>query len=141
MKAFFDTSVLVPTLHEDLPHHEECYNLVVEFDRAEAACAAHSLAEVYATLTRMPVRPRVGPEQALLFVDTLRENLTVVTLDAGEYMGAIEAAARNGIVGGGMYDALIAACALKVGAEKIYTYNTSHFARLGGAVAARLHTP
>ena len=54
MKAFFDTSVLVPVFFGDHVHHRSSLDLFVQFERAIGRCGAHSLAEVYSTLTRMP---------------------------------------------------------------------------------------
>jgi hypothetical protein len=46
-----------------------------------------------------------------------------------------------GIVGGTTYDALIGACARKMKAEIIYTWNIAHFLRLGEDVAEKVRTP
>ena len=40
-----------------------------------------------------------------------------------------------------MYDALIAACALKAEADVLYTWNIGHFLLLGDEVARKLRTP
>ena len=42
--------------------------LFIQFDKSTGCCGAHSLAEVYATLTRMPGKHRISGEQAMLFV-------------------------------------------------------------------------
>lgn len=49
--------------------------------------------------------------------------------------------AAAGVIGGAVYDALIARCALKAGADIIYTWNLSHFTRLGPEIARRVRTP
>ncbi len=59
----------------------------------------------------------------------------------GDYVAILERAAALGVVGGGIYDALLAGCAMKAKAEMIYTWNTKHFARMGGDVAARVKSP
>jgi predicted nucleic acid-binding protein len=46
-----------------------------------------------------------------------------------------------GVVGGVIYDAVIAQCALKSRAEKIYTWNIRHFRQFGPEVEKKLHTP
>jgi len=58
-----------------------------------------------------------------------------------DYAKAIEEAAALGIAGGGIYDALLAHCALKVKAETIYTWNEKHFKRLGEETSKRVKTP
>ena len=141
MKAFFDTSVLVPVFYGDHERHESCVAVFKRYDKKQAACGAHSLAGVYASLTRMPGRHRISSEQAMLFVAALRERLTIVALTAEEYFRCIKRNAALGVVGGTIYDALLAQCALKAKAEAIYSWNTRHFQLLGPDVAKRLRIP
>jgi predicted nucleic acid-binding protein len=141
LKYFFDTSILVAAFQEDHEHHEPSFAAFLKADRSRACCAAHSLAEVYATLTRMPGKNRVSGEQAMLFLQDVRERLSVVTLTADEYFAALTDAASAGIVGGAVYDALLARCALKSGATTIYTWNIRHFQRLGPEIARRVKVP
>jgi predicted nucleic acid-binding protein len=141
MKAFFDTSSLVPVFYGDHVHHRVSLELFIQFDKSTGCCGAHSLAEVYSTLTRMPGRQRISCEQALLFIGSIRERLSVIALSADEYADALQASAALGIVGGGIYDAMLAHCALKAKAEAIYTWNASHYTLCGREVVARLCTP
>ena len=55
-----------------------------------AVVGANSLAEVYGALTGMPHPRRVGGTEALLFLDDVQANLTVVTLTEFEYVEAIQ---------------------------------------------------
>ena len=141
MKWFFDTSVLIPTFLEDHEHHESSLRAFLKADRRSACCAAHSLAEVYATLTRLPGRHRLSGEQVLLFLENIRERLALVTLDHEEYFAAVRQAAAAGIVGGAVYDAILAHCALKSHAEIIYTWNVKHFEQMGPEIARRAKMP
>lgn len=141
MKAFFDTSVLVAAFHGDHEHHEPSVQAFLKYPKREAAASAHSLAEVFSTLTALPGKHRVGPDQAILFLQTMRERLTLVPLSENDYYLAIEAASARGIAGGAVYDALLARCAVKVRAETLYTWNLRDFQRLGPEVAARVRTP
>jgi hypothetical protein len=113
----------------------------LKFPKHEAGCAAHSLVEVYATVTRMPGDHRLTAAQAMLFLSTLRERLTVIALDAAETFIALERFAALGIEGGTIYDAMLAFCALKADAETIHTWNLRHFRRCGPEIANRLGTP
>ena len=106
-----------------------------------AACAAHSLAEVYSTLTRYPGKQRLSAESAALLVQEIERKLSLVWLDGDEYRGAIHRIASMGIVVGAVYDALIAACALKADAQVLYTWNLGHFILLGDDVARKVRTP
>lgn len=141
MKSFFDTSVLVATSVEAHAHHERSFALFTAVDRKTACCAAHSLAELYATLTRLPGKARLSADQALLILDSVEERLEIVSLDGREYRRAIQAAATTGIVGGTIYDALIGWCALKARATRIYTWDVADFQRLGVEIAEKVQTP
>jgi predicted nucleic acid-binding protein len=141
VKAFLDTSVLVPVFYGDHQHHEASVNVFLKFDKKQACCGAHSLAEVYASLTRMPGKHRLSGEQAMLFLNTIRERLTIISLDEEEYFQSIEDASMEGAVGGTIYDAILARCAIKAAAEKIFTWNVRHYQMLGGDVAKRILTP
>lgn len=141
MKSFFDTSVLIATSVEAHEHHERSFALFAGADRKTAGCAAHSLAELYATLTRLPGKARLSADQALLFLDSVEERLEIVSLDVREYRLAIQHAAAAGIVGGTMYDALIGWCALKARATRIYTWDVADFQRLGAEIADKVRTP
>jgi predicted nucleic acid-binding protein len=141
MKGFLDTSVLVPAFYGDHVHHRASLDLFVGFDKATGCCGAHSLAEVFSTLTRMPGKHRISGEQAILFIGNIRERLSIIDLSGDEYASALEASAALGIVGGNIYDAMLASCALKAKAETIYTWNERHYARCGADVIKRLRTP
>jgi predicted nucleic acid-binding protein len=141
VKSFFDTSVLVATSVEVHEHHERSFALFTSADRKTAGCAAHSLAELYATLTRLPGRLRMSADQALLVLDSVEERLEIVSLDARECRLAIQDAATAGIVGGTIYDALIGWSALKAGATRIYTWDVADFRRLGAEIAKKVRTP
>jgi predicted nucleic acid-binding protein len=141
VKSFFDTSVLVAASVEVHEHHERSLALFAGTDRKTACCAAHSLAELYATLTRLPGQARLSTDQALLILDSVEERLEIVSLDVREYRLAIQHAAAAGIVGGTIYDALIGWCALKARATRIYTWDVADFQRLGTEIAEKVRTP
>lgn len=141
MKWFFDTSVLVPALLPDHVHHPRSFAAFAAASRKNAGCAAHSLAEAYATLTRYPGKQRLSAESAALLVQEIGNRLTLVWLDGDEYLAAINRIAAMGIVGGAVYDALIAACVRKAKADVLYTWNTAHFKLLGDEVASKVSMP
>jgi hypothetical protein len=58
--------------------------------KKQSSCGLHSLTEVYAVMTALPVKPLLPPEQALLFVEEVRARLTLVSLDSEEYFTAIQ---------------------------------------------------
>lgn len=133
--------MLVPVFYGDHVHHKASLDLFLRFNKTTASCGAHSLAEVFSTLTRMPGKHRISSEQAMLFIGSIRERLLIVALSSDEYADALEAAAAHGIVGSGIYDALLAHCAIKAQAETIYSWNIRHYALCGLEVTQRLRTP
>lgn len=141
MKWFFDTSVLMPVFMEDHVHHDRSFAAFEGANRKLAGCAAHSLAEIYAGVTRLPGKNRMGIDQALIVLETVVARLTVVSLESAGYLLAIRDAAKNGIVGGTIYDALIAACAIKARAETIYTWDDRHFRLFGPEISRRVANP
>ena len=125
---------------EDHVHHERSLKAFVVTDKKRDCCAAHSLAEFYAAMTRLPGRHRLSGEQVLLFIENIRERLALITLTGDEYNAAIKEAAEAGVIGGTIYDALIARCALKAKVDVVYTWNTRHFQQFGAAIVKRLRT-
>jgi predicted nucleic acid-binding protein len=141
MKAFLDTSVLVPVFYGDHVHHAPSLDVFTRFGKKNASCAAHSLIEVYSTLTRMPGKYRISSDQGMLFIGCIRERLSIVGLVAEEYPEMLQKYADLGVVGGTIYDALLASCALKAGAEKLFTWNLRHYGQFGPEVMGLLQTP
>ncbi len=141
MKRFFDTTVLIAALLPDHPHHARSFPVFASATRKEAACAAHSLAEAYSTFTRYPGKERMSAEAASLVLQGIEHRFTLVWLDADEYCAAIRRMAQMGIVGGAVYDGLVAACALKAGADHLYTWNVRHFDLLGAQIKKLVKMP
>jgi predicted nucleic acid-binding protein len=115
--------------------------LVREGHGFSRAAPAHSVAEAYSTFTRYPGKERMSAEAASLVVQEIEHRFTLVWLDADEYCAAIRRMAQLGIVGGAVYDGLVAACARKAGAEHLYTWNVRHFDLLGAEVQKLVTVP
>ena len=141
MNAFLDTSVLVATFYGEHEHHDPSIALFIRLDKKTACTAAHCLAEVYAVLTGMPGKDRVSPDEALLFLSDVRERLTIISLTETDYADVIAKAAKDALIGGGIYDALLSRCASNAKAAAIYTWNVKHFVRLGPEIAALVKRP
>jgi predicted nucleic acid-binding protein len=77
----------------------------------------------------------------MLFVADIRARLTPIALTSDEYFDAVSEFSAMGVVGGAIYDAIIARCALKARAEKIYSWNVRHFRQFGPEVEKKLRTP
>jgi predicted nucleic acid-binding protein len=141
VKAFLDTSVLIATFYAHHQFHKPSIDLFLRFKKNEACCGAHSLAEVYSSLTGRTRRERVSGDEAMLFLGDVRERLTIVSLDDQEYFKALKASSGLGIAGGAICDALLGYCAIKAKAQAIYTWNAKDFTRLGPEIAGRVKAP
>jgi predicted nucleic acid-binding protein len=141
VKAFLDTNVLVAAFYGDHIHHQASLDVLTRFQKSEAACGAHSLAEVYSSLTRMPGKHRITADQAMLFIGSIRERLTLIALTPDEYVDALERFSKSGVVGGAIYDGLLAMCALKAKTETLLTWNARHYDQFGPEIADLLETP
>jgi predicted nucleic acid-binding protein len=139
LKLFFDSSVLVSVFYADHPNHDASTRIFLTADK-EDFCALHTVAEVYTTLTGLPVRPRITGPEGVAIVKQIRERLTLVSLSEQEYVATLESSSPT-VVGNAAYDALIASCAVKAGARILLTWNIKHFMRLGPDVARIVKTP
>ncbi len=138
---FFDTSVIVCASHRADSRYEASLEFLSRATPETACCGAHSLAEVYATLTGRPYPMRIPIPSAFKIIEHARSRLTVVALDEGEYFEAVRASAKAGRMGGIIFDALLIACARKAKAETIYTWNMRHFRLIAPDLAAKILEP
>jgi predicted nucleic acid-binding protein len=91
--------------------------------------AAHSLAEAYSVLTRLPEPHRLRPEDALALLEANWGSARLVALTGSEYRSTLRRCRDAGIGGGAVYDALIASCARKAGVGTLVTWDVSGFER------------
>lgn len=130
MTVFFDTSVIVPALVDQLSNHAAALEVYARLSsgRNTGVTSTHALAECYSVLTGIPLPRRVTAAEAKLLVnESVLGRLTVVDLAKSDYVAAIERISRHGLVGGIVYDALHAISAEKAGCTRLYTYNVDHF--------------
>ncbi len=138
---FLDTSVLIAVAQINHTHHAPSLGLWSECKSQQTAVSAHALAEVYHVLTAMPPALRLAPGDAVLAAETFLKRLTAVALTSEEYVETLRSTAQLGHTGGMVYDALQVACARKVKARQIYTWNVRHFRLLAPDLAERIITP
>jgi len=120
-------------LVEQLPRHAAAHAAFVHHTRGEhtACCSTHSLAEIYATLTALPLARRILPDAALRLIEAnFSTRLTILALDASDYTHALRRVSTLGLASGIIYDALHLRAAENSGCERLYTYNLAHFNRL-----------
>ena len=145
MRVFFDTSVIVAASVADHPHHTRAWPVLqrVAMGKDQGFVGAHSIAETYAALTRVPVVPRIHPSEAARIVrDNVLRICSVVPADAAQYLEALATVQEKGLPGAKIYDALLLACAARSGAERVYTFNLSDFRELASVdMQARIAAP
>lgn len=142
MTFFLDTSVFVAAFWGDHPHHAPSIALLKLAKTTTAFCAAHTVAEVYSTMTRLPVKPPIPTEQALLFIRQIRELFTAVVLSEEEYFATIERLGETGLAKNYIYDGLIMSAAEKSGADIIYTWNAADFLKVSpSSILSKIRTP
>ena len=83
---------------------------------------------MYATLTRLPVQPRIHPaEAARIIMDNLLPHFEMVPVGKKDYTATLRLVGDGGWVGAKAYDALLVGCAARSGAKRIYTFNLADF--------------
>jgi predicted nucleic acid-binding protein len=139
---FLDTSVFVAAFWGDHPQHKSSVRLIKMAHKDSAFCAAHTVAEVYSTMTRLPVKPPIPTEQAVLFIRQIRERFSVVALTDEEYFATVERLAERGLAKSYIYDGLIMAAAHKAAADVIYTWDADDFQRVAPPeIVQNIQTP
>ena len=138
---FLDTSVWVAAFWTGHPGHDASNKLVSSATPQRTSCGLHTLAEVYATITALPGKNAIPPDQALLFVDEITVRSTVYSLTQPEYLRTIRKCAEEQARSGQVYDALLMQCARKANAKSIFTWNIKHFRHLAGEWADKIRTP
>lgn len=132
MRTLFDTSVVVAALVDQLGTHQAAFREFRRHSSGENAgfCSTHALAEIYATLTALPLQRRISPDDARrLLEETVLARLAVVPLGSADYRAVLRQVADQGLGSGAIYDALHAHCARKEGVDQILTYNLHDFER------------
>lgn len=131
MSVFLDTSVLVAGLIDFGPQSAPSQLLmhaVAERRVKTAATAWHCCLEFFSVATRLPPEYRLTPvDAALLLKEEVFSRMAVHDLPAAERLSMLQAAARDGVGGGRVYDAHIAEVARAAAATVIVTDNRRHF--------------
>lgn len=116
-----------------LPHHPRAAPHLRRGQRGVTgvAVAAHALAEIYSTVTALPLSPRITPGQA---GQMIRKNILscaeIVPLNGVDYEAVIQRMIGLGLPGGAIYDALHVRAAEKAGVDQLLTFNRRDFERM-----------
>ena len=144
MLVVFDTSVLVAALVEQHPMHDRAFPWLRRAQRGEtdARVTAHSLAELYAVLTTLPVRPRISPGMARRLVrESVEKNVRVEEILLADYRSILDDMAELDLSGGVIYDALAAQVTRRLGADALLTFNAKDFQRVWPQAGERVQEP
>lgn len=144
MKAFFDTSVLVAAFVPAHPRHERSFDRVRRAISGEyqLVTSTHTLAEVYAVLTTLPLSPRISPAAAARIIhEDLEGNVVLQPLSVSDYQEVVRHLGDAGLAGGVIYDALAFRAAMLADAEVIFTLNPKDFRRAWPGSGIRVEEP
>lgn len=144
MRIFFDTSILVAAMIESHPQHARTFPWLarVKENADIGIISAHTLAELYVTLTTYPIRPAITSAKA---AQLLKENIfgvfEIVALSSEEYKQVIENLSSLGIIGGPTYDAIHLRAAANAQVDQVVTLNAKDFRRVYPSLADKVISP
>jgi len=144
VRVFFDTSTLLAAIVSGHPAHTIAQPLLKRVkDKADTGfIAAHSLAELYANLTRLPVRPRIAPTLALHLIEhNVIETCQIISLSGNDYVTLLSHLAGLELSGGAIYDALLLHAAWIANVDQIITLNLRDFRRVYPLLADKIVSP
>lgn len=144
MKILLDTSVLVAAIVEVHPAHEVSLPWLqqVKNNTTEGMIAAHSIAELYAILTTLPIHPKISPTIAKQVIQQdVLSVCEIIALSDEDYKAVITHLAEANIAGGVIYDALILYAALKAEVEQVITLNEKDFRRIYPELTNKIISP
>ena len=142
MRTLFDTSALLPALHEPHEFHQRALPWLQMAQQGEihGIISTHTLAELYGKMSI--IRPLMN---ALHIMELISHNILpvfeTIPLDADDYRAMLERFASLDIRGGTIYDGLIAHAAVKGSAEQILTFNESDFHRVSAGLPLQIVVP
>jgi predicted nucleic acid-binding protein len=145
MRVFLDTNVLVAAVVQQHESHARAFKVLerIQDGKDYGFISGHSLAEMYAVLTRFPPPFRHSSEQAYLSIEeNVVKYFEITSLSGADYASLIRDAALAGIQGGTIYDAVLLKCAANSEADKLYTLNLKHFQNIAPKkIVAQIFTP
>jgi hypothetical protein len=105
--------------------------------------SGHSLVEMYSVLTRAPFCNRPSATQVMESIESLVfGHMELITLTGGEYQAVVRRCAANAWTGGRTFDAIHIECAIKIGCDRLYTFNIKDFVALSPAgLAEKVFSP
>lgn len=142
--ALLDTSTLVAGVLSDHKHYTEAtaWLAAAKAGRYELVVSGHSLSEVYSVLTRLPRTPKITPAEARRMLEANVVSVArIVSLSGPENVALLDEMVARNVVGGMVYDAIIARAAELANVDHLVTINEKHFMAVWPAGAARILSP
>ena len=133
MRVFCDTNVLVAAALEAHIHHVSAKTVLERISGRHDVgfISAHSLAETFSVLSRMPTVPKLAPQNVLAILErNIIPHFVLVTLATDDYLNAVRTLSAKGLGGGRVYDILHITAARKQRLDRIYTFNDSEWKSL-----------
>ena|SRR5438552_6240814 len=144
MRVFCDTNVFIAASLEAHPHHVAAKRVLQRISQGDDAgfASAHSLAEAFSVLSRMPTVPKLTAKDVLAILEkNIIPHFTLVTLAASDYCDAIRALTAKGLGGGRIYDLLHIMASRKQALERIYTFNDNEWKLLAPDLESIIVSP
>jgi len=143
MKVLLDTNIIVAASIEAHPNHSVSLPWIqqVRSQKITGYISTHSIAEIYAVMTRLPLPKPLSPQQTYDLIVNNVMAFHFVDLETADYLEVLKNVTQLKITGGGIYDAIIAQAALKANVDILLTLNSKHFTRLGEHIARLVRDP
>lgn len=109
-----DSSVLIPSLQVGHPNHQETRRVL---NRRHLRIIGHVALETFATMTSAAYKPRTSPSASAAAIAQL--DSSPLAPSAQGYVDLMTEAGASGLIGGAIYDALIAITARQHNARLI----------------------
>jgi predicted nucleic acid-binding protein len=93
MKILFDTSVLVAALVQPHPLHDRALSWLkkAKAEEFDLIVSSHTIAELYAVLSTLPVSPRITPGLAWRLIhESVEPVASVISLSSSDYFATIK---------------------------------------------------
>ncbi len=144
MKLLLDTSVLVAAMVEKHPAHSTAYPWLKRIKDGDdtGVVAAHSIAELYAVLSALPVQPRISPEIAWQLIEhNVLRICEILSASTEDYITTVNRLVQLGLTGGVVYDALILQAGWNANVDLVLTLNPKDFRRVCPELAGKIVSP
>jgi len=144
VSALYDSSALVGLYVEAHPRHQVMIDTHLDLlnDDSEFFICAHSLAELYSTITNGVSYLNFTPVMAeTLIQETIMPLFQIVELDRVDYLAVIYFLKEYNLKGGIIYDALIARASANIEAGNLVTFNSKDFRRIRTLTTASIFEP